>query len=293
MLVIPRTWIRDKVVFHIQRKTTRKMGQSRWIDDDQIQRKRTPSFPSHESIVSRNAQKQRKWKIISTLLFRWWYDWNCFSHNYFCQSDQYLQSSLRCVWRVQYLSNKNGDTRIGIEPAKLLIMTPRPSIEIHAQENLLQKYKERVKNFHNKIEWWNFVLMQDSWKQLKSDSTSWQYTLTSSHKLQHPWQVVSTLCHEMTNQQTRKVGFRETPKLDPCWKSQLASSQRVGALSLMPSCLGIGGHPSGSRKGHPRYTSARTTGRPWVAHTNAQRAKRTCHDAYSRQSNTQVFRQTC
>ena len=28
------------------------------------------------------------------------------------------------------------------EPAKLLIMTPRPSIDIPAQENLLQKYKE-------------------------------------------------------------------------------------------------------------------------------------------------------
>ena len=30
------------------------------------------------------------------------------------------------------------------EPANLLIMTPRPSIEIPPQENLLQKYKERV-----------------------------------------------------------------------------------------------------------------------------------------------------
>ena len=30
------------------------------------------------------------------------------------------------------------------EPAKLSIMTPKPSIEIPAQENLLQKYKERV-----------------------------------------------------------------------------------------------------------------------------------------------------
>ena len=29
-------------------------------------------------------------------------------------------------------------------PANLLIMTPRPSIEILAQENLLQRYKERV-----------------------------------------------------------------------------------------------------------------------------------------------------
>ena len=31
-------------------------------------RKRTPSFPCHESIVLRNAQKQRWWKIINTLL---------------------------------------------------------------------------------------------------------------------------------------------------------------------------------------------------------------------------------
>ena len=30
------------------------------------------------------------------------------------------------------------------EPAKFLITTPKPSIEIPAQENLLQKYKERV-----------------------------------------------------------------------------------------------------------------------------------------------------
>ena len=46
---------------------------------------------------------------------------------------------------------------------------------------------------------------------------------------------------------------------------QQQSSQRVGALSLIPSCLGISGHPSGSRQGHPRYTGARSAGRPWVA----------------------------
>ena len=32
-------------------------------------------------------------------------------------------------------------------PANLLIMTPTPSIETLAQENLLQKHKERVENF--------------------------------------------------------------------------------------------------------------------------------------------------
>ena len=34
------------------------------------------------------------------------------------------------------------------------------------------------------------------------------------------------------------------------------ADMRVGALSPMPSCLGIGGHPSGSRQGHPQYTEA-------------------------------------
>ena len=73
-----------EVVFYLYWQTTRRMGQSRWIDDDPIWRKRIPSFPSHESIVQRNAQKQRRWKIINTLLCRWGYDWNCFSHNHFC-----------------------------------------------------------------------------------------------------------------------------------------------------------------------------------------------------------------
>ena len=48
---------------------------------------------------------------------------------------------------------------------------------------------------------------------------------------------------------------------------QQSSSQRVGALSLIPFCLGISGHSSGSWQGHPRYTGARSVGRPWVART--------------------------
>ena len=52
-----------------------------------------------------------------------------------------------------------------------------------------------------------------------------------------------------------------------CSSLSSCSSQRVGALSLIPFCLGISGHPSGSRQGHPRYTGARSAGRPWVAPT--------------------------
>ena len=51
---------------------------------------------------------------------------------------------------------------------------------------------------------------------------------------------------------------------------QQSSSQRVGALSLIPFCLGISGHPSGSRQGHPRYTGARSAGRPRVARSTPQ-----------------------
>ena len=43
-----------------------------------------PVFPCYESIVTRNAQKQRWWKVANTFL-RWpLNDWNCFSHIYFC-----------------------------------------------------------------------------------------------------------------------------------------------------------------------------------------------------------------
>ena len=93
-------------------------------------------------------------------------------------------------------------------------------IEILAQENLLQNTRNEWKGSHNKIGWPRFVLMQDSFKKLKSDSTSWQRTLTSSHNLQIQWPVVSTLCHVMKNQLTRKVGFEGTPKLGSYWKSR-------------------------------------------------------------------------
>ena len=92
------------------------------------------------------------------------------------------------------------------------------------EEFLLQKdTKNELKSYHNKIEWFKFVLMQDSWQRLTSDSTPWQKTLNSSHNLQNQWLVVSTLCREMKTYLTRKVGFEGTPKLGPYWKSQTAS----------------------------------------------------------------------
>ena len=53
--------------------------------------------------------------------------------------------------------------------------------------------------------------MQDSWKQWKSDSTSWQNTLTSSHNLQIQWLVVSAHCQEMKIIWPERLDSREHP----------------------------------------------------------------------------------
>ena len=48
---------------------------------------------------------------------------------------------------------------------------------------------------------------------------------------------------------------------------QQSSSQREGWRFVPDTILPISGHPSGSWQGHPRYTGARSAGRPWVART--------------------------
>ena len=60
-----------------------------------FRKKRTPSFPSHEPIAQKSAQKQRRRKIVDPLLCRPGNDYNCFSHNYFCKSAQSLRCSRR------------------------------------------------------------------------------------------------------------------------------------------------------------------------------------------------------
>ena len=138
-LVISQTWIRKEVVFHLQWKTTRRMGQSRWIDDDQIRRKRTTSFPSHESIVPRNAKKQRRWEIIK----------------HFCADLETITTVFRTIIFVNQLSIHGAvsdlcneyricQTRTGRLVLAVLMKTPTPSTEDPAQEDLLQKYQERV-----------------------------------------------------------------------------------------------------------------------------------------------------
>ena len=127
-----------------------RMGQSLWIDDDKIWRKRSPSFLGHESIVPRNAPKQRRWKINSTLpskdkrlkLF--------FEHLLLLISSLLTDLSQICVMNTEICLARTGrfvvaeKSDLRFAPADLKIMTPRPSIEILSQENILQNFQERA-----------------------------------------------------------------------------------------------------------------------------------------------------
>ena len=114
--------------------------------------KRTPSLPCHESIVSRNAQKQRRWKIyrytsvpmeIRLKLF--------FAQLFLLISSVSTEQSQICVRKYGTCQTRTVRPRVGrtiwtplFEPARLLMTTPTPSTDDPAQEDLLQKYRERV-----------------------------------------------------------------------------------------------------------------------------------------------------
>ena len=91
---------------------------------------------------------------------------------------------------------------------------------LHIKNYFCKDTENELKSFRNKTNWANFVRMQDSWLLLKSDSASWRKTLKNRHNSQIQWPVVSIFCQETTNQLTRNVRFKGTPKLGPYWKLQ-------------------------------------------------------------------------
>ena len=64
---------------------------------------------------------------------------------------------------------------------------------LHFRLKFLAQFFCISRDFHNKIEWSRFALMQDSWKQLKSDSTSWQSTPDEFSQFSEP-----VTCREYT-----------------------------------------------------------------------------------------------
>ena len=221
--VILRTWIRKEVAFYSWMQTKRRIGQSRRADDDQIQRRRTTSFPSHESIVPWNAQKQRRWKIIFSLLCRWGYGWNCFFAQIFLffRSVSVEQSQI-CVMNTVFVKQETerpvlaGQSDPFFQPARMLITTPTFSVEVFAQENLLQKYKERVERLTQQ-DWLIKICMDAGFL-----TNSWSRTVC--HDKRH-WRVLTiyrtsdmSWVHFATGRTINwpeRLDSRGTPKLDP------------------------------------------------------------------------------
>ena len=243
-MIIPRTWIR-KVVFWSWTQTTRRMGLSRWTDDDAIHRKRTHRFPCHVSSVPRNAQKQRWWKIIKTLLRRPRNDWNLFTQN-LCQSAQYSRSSLRCARRILCLSNKNGETVIG--RAIWPIVRASKSINNDTQtfdwnsctRKSLEKYEEWVERLPQPDRVTKMCIdagleQQRVRRQRAGNFWDWgklvevgqYFTTKDTAEFSHFTDSVAcrenTLPSDESKHLTRKVGFEWTPRWDPYQKSQPAT----------------------------------------------------------------------
>ena len=65
----------------------------------------------------------------------------------FCESAQYLRSSLRFVWWMKDLPSKNGETRVG-RTIRLIVLDSKfvddNTCTYDRKEDLLQKYQERV-----------------------------------------------------------------------------------------------------------------------------------------------------
>ena len=101
------------------------------------------------------------------------------------------------------------------EPANLLKMTPRPSIEILAQENLLQKYKERVERLPQPVRLINICTDAGFLTAVEVG----QYFMTEDTE-EFSQLAEPVACREYTlprdeNHLIRKVGFEGTPKIGP------------------------------------------------------------------------------
>ena len=123
------------------------------------------------------------------------------------------------------------------EPAKLLITKPTPSIETPAQEDLLQKYKERVERLSQQ----NRVLKKLYW--FKIPENSWSRTvlhdkaLKTSHNLQNWWHVVSTPLPRDEKSSDPKVWIRGNTKIGPVLEVTTSYLQGKYEVEIRTECI--------------------------------------------------------
>ena len=85
------------------------------------------------------------------------------------------------------------------------------------QNFLLQRYEERIERLSQQDRVSKFCMDAG----FKSVVEVGQYFMTKDNTMENnfmQWLVVNTLFQEMLDHHNRKDGFRETQKLDQCWK---------------------------------------------------------------------------
>ena len=105
-MVIPRTWIRKEVEFYSRIQTTRRMRQSRRIDDDGTLRKRTPSFFRATSPLSRGTLN--------------------FKRRHFCADQGTIETVFRTIISANQLSNYGAVSNLCEECKTCHVRTGRP-----------------------------------------------------------------------------------------------------------------------------------------------------------------------
>ena len=107
------------------------------------------------------------------------------------------------------------------EPARLLITTPTPSTEVPAQENLLQKYTERVDRLSQQDRWLKictdagFLTTVEVWT-VFHDKARWR-VLTIKRTSDMSWAHFAT---RWKINWPERLDSREHQKWTRCWKSQ-------------------------------------------------------------------------
>ena len=105
-------------------------------------------------------------------------------------------------------------------PADLLVTTPTPSIQILAQENLLQEHKERVEK-HPQPD--RLIKICTDAGFLKTVQVGQYFMTKHTDEFLHFTEPVTCREHTLPRDDKsadQKVGFKGTPKLDLYWKSQ-------------------------------------------------------------------------
>ena len=108
-LIILRTWIRIKVVLYLQRKTRRKMGRSRWIDDQIRRRKRTTQFsvPRVRCLEERSKAKEVENYLFTSVPME--IRLKLFAHLFLLISSVSTEQSQICVRSTVTVEQEQGD----------------------------------------------------------------------------------------------------------------------------------------------------------------------------------------